>query len=578
MPTTNVSIADLLNQGLSHPALTQTLALAPNVVPDDTKLVAAFRKAGTQVVVSPKLEALLGSLITVQTPLDLATRFIEAKYQALGGPTGFLGKATTAVTVCPDGKGYYRHHAGGSIYWHYATGAHEVHGLIRQKWANLGWERSFLGYPTTDETPGRELEGKGRFNRFQGGGIWWHPATGAFEVHGAILQKYLELGAEGSLLGYPTTDETGTPDGVGRFNHFQLGSIYWTPYTGAHEVHGLIRQLWAERGWERNPAVGYPTTDELIPDRHMGFARPLVIRRPGLSLPADVFRLPAEATTPGLVVKPTTPTPGPRGMGAAAMNLTAGGNQALVSAATLTPAPVAVAVNPTPAAATLPTAVMLGSVSSVVLGNLLQAGISQGAKENAPSRNRFSDFENAVLFWQRDASAATILQPWRQTAKGEKLGLSAAEVAGLASTPIRSALSRIPGVAVAAVNFSGATRYSHDGAGVHNRRHKLLTILQGVQMIGATPMPVSALVEIHCEISFDPINWRLVGQLVEWRLLSASGLFLGAPIERQLHGLLDPILWTTFPAQTIPSQDGAPLPVLSVKVMPDGEVCVYIEP
>lgn len=567
MPVTRVSIADLLDQGLSHPALTPTLTLAPDVVPDDTKLVAAFRKAGTQVVVSPKLEALLGSLVTVQTPLQLATSFIEAKYQALGGVAGFLGKATTAVTVCPDGKGYYRHHAGGSIYWHYATGAHEVHGLIRQKWANLGWERSFLGYPTTDETPGRDLEGKGRFNRFQGGGIWWHPANGAFEVHGAILQKYLELGAEGSLLGYPATDETGTPDGVGRFNHFQLGSIYWTPYTGAHEVHGLIRQLWAERGWERNPAVGYPITDELIPDRHMGFARPLVIRRPGLGLPSDVFRLPAAATTPGLAVSPTPPAP--RGLGATAINLNVLGNQALVSAAAATPAP---------AAATLPTAVMLGNVSTVVLGNLLQAGISQGAKENAPSRNRFGDFENAVLFWQRDASAATMLQPWRQTAKGEKLGLTAAEVAGLASTPIRNALSRIPSVAVAGVNFTGATRYSYDGAGVHNRRHKLLTSLQGIQMIGATPMPVSALVEIHCEISFDPINWRIVGQLVEWRLLSTSGVFLGAPIERQLHTLLDPILWTVFPAQTIPTQDGAPLPVLSVKVMPDGDVSVYIEP
>ena len=102
MPTSNVSIADLLNQGLSHPALTKTLALAPNVVPDDTKLVAAFRKAGTQVVVSPKLEALLGGLATVQTPLDLATRFIEAKYQALGGLSG--GLMTFAKNRIPKAK------------------------------------------------------------------------------------------------------------------------------------------------------------------------------------------------------------------------------------------------------------------------------------------------------------------------------------------------------------------------------------------------------------------------------------------------------------------------------------------
>ena len=58
-------------------------------------------------------------------------------------------------------------------------------------------------------------------------------------------------------LGYPVTDESGTPDHVGRFNHFEGGSIYWTPQTGAHEVHGAIRALWASLGWERS---GLPPT------------------------------------------------------------------------------------------------------------------------------------------------------------------------------------------------------------------------------------------------------------------------------------------------------------------------------
>ena len=42
-------------------------------------------------------------------------------------------------------------------------------------------------------------------------------------------------------LGYPTTNEQTTTDGIGRYNHFQKGSIYWSPTTGAHEVFGLIR-------------------------------------------------------------------------------------------------------------------------------------------------------------------------------------------------------------------------------------------------------------------------------------------------------------------------------------------------
>jgi uncharacterized protein with LGFP repeats len=57
------------------------------------------------------------------------------------------------------------------------------------------------------------------------------------------------------------SDETTTPDGIGRYNHFQGGSIYWTPQTGAHEVHGFIRNKWAFLRWERG-RLKYPTSDE----------------------------------------------------------------------------------------------------------------------------------------------------------------------------------------------------------------------------------------------------------------------------------------------------------------------------
>jgi len=138
---------------------------------------------------------------------------------------------------------------------------HEVHGDIRAKWTQLGAERSFLGYPLTDETV--TPDGIGRYNHFQGGSIYWTPKTGAYEVHGDIRAKWAQLGWERSFLGYPLTDETVTPDGIGRYNHFQGGSIYWTPKTGAHEVHGDIRAKWAQLGWERS-YLGYPISDELV--------------------------------------------------------------------------------------------------------------------------------------------------------------------------------------------------------------------------------------------------------------------------------------------------------------------------
>ena len=62
------------------------------------------------------------------------------------------------------------------------------------------------------------------------------------------------------MVGYPVTDEIGTPDGIGRFNHFQSGSIYFTPQTGAWEVHGAILQAYLSVQATRS-RLGYPTSD-----------------------------------------------------------------------------------------------------------------------------------------------------------------------------------------------------------------------------------------------------------------------------------------------------------------------------
>src|SRR5919112_1138644 len=123
-----------------------------------------------------------------------------------------------------------------------------VYGAIGEKWGQLGREGGFLGAPLTDETG--TPDGVGRYNHFEGGSIYWTPETGAHEVHGAIRELWSGLGWEQSFLGYPTTDESDTAGGRGRFNHFEGGSIYWSPETGAHEVHGAIRDLWFSLGAE----------------------------------------------------------------------------------------------------------------------------------------------------------------------------------------------------------------------------------------------------------------------------------------------------------------------------------------
>jgi uncharacterized protein with LGFP repeats len=187
---------------------------------------------------------------------------ILTHYQALGGPGGFLGFPVTDETGTPDGIGRFNHFANdGSIYWTSPTGAWSVHGAVRDHWQALGWEAGPLGYPTTDElgTP----DGVGRFNAFsKDAAIYWTPQTGAWSVRGAVRDHWASLGWETGPLGYPTSDELGTPDGVGRFNNFfKGGAIYWTPRTGAWSVRGAIYSLWAAMGWETS-TVGYPTSDE----------------------------------------------------------------------------------------------------------------------------------------------------------------------------------------------------------------------------------------------------------------------------------------------------------------------------
>lgn len=93
--------------------------------------------------------------------------------------------------------------AGGRIYYSWATSAHEVHGLILNKYLSLGSVNSFVGYPLSDEVA---VTG-GRASQFQGANIYYSGATGAHEVHGAILSTYLRLGGTGSRLGLPTSDE-----------------------------------------------------------------------------------------------------------------------------------------------------------------------------------------------------------------------------------------------------------------------------------------------------------------------------------------------------------------------------------
>lgn len=680
MPAVEINRSMLVNLGLSaHPDLTQIVdgqtdeGAAPDVVESFKRLVAADVLAADR--------DLVATVTAFTSPLELATYFITAKYNELGGAGGMLGTTTSAVNATANGAGFVRTFQHGAVYFHAQVGAHELHGPVRIRWQELGGEAGFLGFPTSDVTPGTDVRSEGVFAHFQGGSIYWAPvprresaftdvtvaasavllngavsspaprpaptvlntaisrrgidaglsrattgavspllatatvgerlavdvrvdgvvgaltpgilgtfetSAGAYEVHGAIRQKYLALGAEASILGYPRTDETSTPDGVGRFNHFQGGSIYWTPATSAHEVHGLIRDRWATLGWERNPQLGYPISDELIPDPRIGHRRPEVRKKPIVAMPSDMIKLPAdaalagfpstvvntqpvvatrvrEALTPRPIISPDSRVATESALG----RLSGRGTEltTLVTDAVIRQPDAVVTLNP--------------DVVGILVGSMLPA--SEPAETR--SVNRFSDFENGVLFWVRGATSATTLAPLASTSDGTSLSMSGAEVAAATMAKVGRAAFQGDNVTVASVSFMGTTSYSFDGAQTHNRRHRLKVILQGIGTIASGPFgtsisgPVSAAIELHVEVWFDAANRRIALTPAQWMLTESNSTAYGATVAAVLRARLDPVLWSSYELLTLPDTDnGEPIAVLSVKTLPNGAIALFAEP
>lgn len=152
---------------------------------------------------------------------------ISAKFSEFGGESGILGGPVSNETATADGRGRILQFRDATILWSPETGAHEVHGGIRAKYASMGWERGALGYPVTDETSGAN---GGKFNHFEKGSIYWNPSGGAFAVLGEINQEYTRLGRDRSSLLYPIGDQV--DNGGTRTQQFQNGTITWSQRDG----------------------------------------------------------------------------------------------------------------------------------------------------------------------------------------------------------------------------------------------------------------------------------------------------------------------------------------------------------
>ncbi|MFW6600507.1 L,D-transpeptidase family protein [Propionibacteriaceae bacterium Y2011] len=204
--------------------------------------------------------AAVAVLLTVLAVPAVAASPIAQRYAQLGGSSGILGAPVNNEQCGLVRGGCFRHYQHGSIYWTADTGAKWTRGAIKNTWRSTGWELGVLGYPTTDENCG--LTGGGCYQHFEGGSIHYAPGIGAHWSRGGIRSLWGSTGWERGLLGYPTTSERCGLVNSGCYQHFQKGSVYWSPGTGAHWIRGSIRNTWSSLGWERS-YLRYPTSNEV---------------------------------------------------------------------------------------------------------------------------------------------------------------------------------------------------------------------------------------------------------------------------------------------------------------------------
>ncbi len=164
------------------------------------------------------------------SPIGDAEAAMMAAWEKAGGDGSPLGPRKG--DVYPAGDGFALDFDGGKMFFTPATGAKFVYGPILDKYEMLGGPvGSDLGFPAINEVPG--LAGPdSRVSTFSASDkpvIFWTPDHGAFVVRGAINAAWDKLGSSGGVLGVPVGDET--YNGEVSAQKFSGGQVSWNRQT-----------------------------------------------------------------------------------------------------------------------------------------------------------------------------------------------------------------------------------------------------------------------------------------------------------------------------------------------------------
>jgi len=179
---------------------------------------------------------------------------IRDRYLREGAEHGYLGwPSFQEIFMGQTGVQYFEH---GYIYAPAANVSYLVKGKIFEKYHKVNLEKSFLHFPKSEEAV--LPNNTGVFQVFEGGWIYFKFNTGeAFTVAGEIFNKWAQMGWEKGTLGFPTSDFQQTSGQQSTYGKAPAGVSNMLQAGVQQFEHGYIQLMRAARPGQPDIAVAH---------------------------------------------------------------------------------------------------------------------------------------------------------------------------------------------------------------------------------------------------------------------------------------------------------------------------------
>nr|WP_223169251.1 hypothetical protein [Microbacterium sp. MF43] len=185
--------------------------------------------------------------------VHMAPGVMASQYATAGGPAGAWGWPAGSPRCGMVGDGCLMVFQHGTVGYSPASGAVLVPAAGAAVWNRVGAQA--LGYPKSAATASAG-NGGGVTQDFTAGAVVTSPSGAVALRSGAFLEAYRAAGGGGGALGWPASDPRCGMVRDGCLMVSQLGTIGYSPATGARLIPAPIAKEWNRLGAVR---LGYPT-------------------------------------------------------------------------------------------------------------------------------------------------------------------------------------------------------------------------------------------------------------------------------------------------------------------------------